>query len=118
MLMVLSHTLLSQSFSRERFCDYLEECEIKHSDIVYRQACHETGWFTSKAFREHNNLFGFMIKGEYIHFAHWKECVRYYALYQKNRLQPKENYYKFLVRIGYAEDSLYCQKLRKIKFKL
>lgn len=117
-LLVISLQVNSQTFSAKEFYAYLLECKVEHPKIVYNQACHETGWFQSKAFCQHNNLFGLVINGEYAHFAHWKECVRYYALYQRNRLRKGEDYYTFLVRIRYAEDSLYIHKLRKIKFKL
>lgn len=114
----LSLNLKAQVFTKQSFYNYIVECNIKYPDIVYKQSCLETGWFTSNVFTENNNLFGFRICGKYIRFSHWKECVRYYALYQKNRLKEGENYYSFLKRIGYAEDTLYCKKLKKLKLKL
>lgn len=108
----------AQTFTKQVFFNYIKECDIKHPELVYKQACHETGWFTSLTYRQDNNLFGFRLNNKYIHFTHWKECVRYYKKYQKRKLKKDEDYYKFLVRIKYAEDSNYCQKLRQIKFKL
>ncbi len=118
MLLLVIQITQAQEFQRQRLFDYIKECDIKFPIIVYKQACHETSWFTSPAFKKHNNLFGLRANNKYIHFTTWQECVEYYKIYQQSKYKDNEDYYKFLVRIKYAEDSLYCQKLRQMKFKL
>ena len=88
---------------------------VKCPDIVYAQAVLETGNFTSKGCTKDNNLFGIMTRnGKHAKFNHWVESVKAY----KNRVQYKhrenENYYKFLSRIGYAQDKTYNAKLKII----
>jgi len=102
----------------DTFCvkDFILELhiqDIKHPEIVLRQACLESSFFTSSLWRRANNPFGFFYKGEYLTFNHWKDAVDYYKTWQNKRYEGG-NYYLFLDRIGYAEDSLYEIKVKNI----
>lgn len=94
----------------------LEYYGVLHSEIVYAQAVLETGHFRSKVCKEYNNLFGLYnsTTKDYYKFNHWTESVIAYINYIQYRYTPPNNYYKFLERIGYAQDSLYVSKLKNI----
>ena len=71
------------------FARSLQHHNVKFSNIVIAQALLETGYFTSRIYLEHNNLFGLR--------------------------RPSDGpYYRFLQRIGYAEDVEYVRKVRAI----
>ena len=100
--------------------DYLMEAleyyNVKHKNIVYAQAILETGHFQSKVCKEYNNLFGLYssYKGDYYKFDHWSESVVAYINYIQYRYKPPDDYYQFLINIGYAEDPQYVEKLKNI----
>lgn len=87
---------------------------IKHPEIVYKQAILETGNFQSNLCIYHNNLFGLRKGKEYYKFKHWSESVLMYRNRIQSRLKENEDYYDFLSRIKYAEDSEYINKLKNI----
>lgn len=87
---------------------------VKNPEIVYKQAILETGNFKSKLCINHNNLFGLRHKKGYYKFTHWTESVIAYRNKIQNRYKDGEDYYDFLLRIGYAEDSNYINKLKNI----
>ena len=89
---------------------------VKHPEIVYAQAILETGHFRSKVCKEYNNLFGLYnsYKGDYYKFDHWSESVVAYLNYIQYRYKPPDDYYQFLIKIGYAEDLQYVEKLKNI----
>lgn len=90
--------------------------DIKYPHIVYAQALIETGNFKSDLCLSDNNLFGLYNskRGKYHRFDHWTESVIAYKDFIQRRYKPPEDYYKFLQRIGYAEDSNYISKLKEV----
>lgn len=100
----------------EGLLDALEYYGVHHTDIVYAQALLESGNFNSKLCTEGNNLFGLYDSknNDYYRFKHWSESVLAYRDYIQYRYKDKEDYYQFLKRIGYAEDSLYIDKVKRI----
>lgn len=84
---------------------------IKHPEIVFAQARLETGNFKSLLFTKNNNLFGFRGKNGYIEYDHWAESVKAYKRFQ-DKYYKGGDYYSFLERIGYAEDSNYIKKVK------
>lgn len=103
--------------SYDKLSAYIRLKEIKYPEIVIKQALLESGSFTSNVFNTCNNLFGFRTASGYLKFRNWRGSVDYYADWQ-NRKYKKGNYYDFLRRVGYAEDSTYVQKLKQFKTKL
>lgn len=88
---------------------------IKHPDIVLKQAIWETGWFKSKACTQKNNIFGFTHDGKnYLTFDSIQDCIIYYKNWQ-DRNYKGGDYYNFLEKIGYSGDSLYKSHLESIK---
>jgi flagellum-specific peptidoglycan hydrolase FlgJ len=121
-LLIITFTLL-HTFSlfaqKNKMTDsvwsYICALQIKHPEIVIRQAILESGWFKSPFLMSRNNLFGFR-KVNYLRFKNWKESVEYYKKWQdKKYTNPKEDYYKFLVRVKYATP-VYPAHLKKISW--
>lgn len=67
----------------------------------------------SKLAKTHNNLFGLRRGSGYRRFSHWTESVMAYnnLIYKRYK---GGNYYAFLEKIGYAEDSNYTNKLKAL----
>lgn len=87
--------------------------EIKYPKIVLAQAKLETGHYTSKVYKRHNNLFGLRHSKGYYKFNTWPESVTAY----KNFVQYKYkggSYLAFLEKIGYAEDPNYTKCLKAL----
>lgn len=108
--------LLSEAPDSALLFEALEYYNVQHSDIVYAQAILETGYFRSKVCKEYNNLFGLYDSknGDYYRFNHWSESVVGYLNYIQYKFHPPDDYYTFLQDIGYAEDSLYINKLKRL----
>ena len=85
---------------------------VQKPHIVLAQAKLETGNYSSKVCRTHNNLFGLRKGNRYRAYSNWTESVKAY----KNLIQDGRygggDYYAFLKRIGYAEDPQYIDKLK------
>lgn len=98
----------------------LEYYNIKHPRIVLAQAKLETGNYTSKHCINGNNLFGLYNsqKKEYFKFDHWTDCVQGYKDMIEYKLRDEEDYYDFLLRIGYAEDPEYISKIKEMEKSL
>ena len=103
---------------------YIVELNIKHPDVVLKQAKIESGNFKSKVFLENNNMFGFKkafkrantqidTNRGYAVYDSWQECVIDYALYQTYSAKNlgREEYINFLGK-HYAEDPNYKNLIR------
>lgn len=104
----------------------MQYCGVKHADIVYGQACLETGNFTSELCNTYNNLFGMRLArirqttalgatpNNYASYRSWYDSVKDVALFQQwyqEKGRDLTDYIKFLASIGYAEDPIYLNKL-------
>lgn len=89
---------------------------VEYPEIVLAQAVLETGHYKSAACLHKNNLFGLRHSdGTYMHFAHWTDAVAAYRKYiQKWDKKPPNDYYEYLDKLGYAEDSSYTAKLKEL----
>ena len=87
--------------------------------IVIAQALLETGYFTSNICVNYNNLFGLRrpSDGSYYRFKNWEESVKAYKDYIQYKYRGGD-YYKFLDKIGYAEDPKYLSKVKRISESL
>ena len=93
--------------------------DLEHPEIVVAQSVLETGHYKSQQCLQHNNLFGLYDSKNkrYYRFDHWTHSILAY----KQKVQYKYkggDYYEFLKRIGYAEDSLYVEKVKSIQKRL
>ena len=117
----------TDELTEEMLMSYIKQLNIRFPHIVLAQAKLETGNFTSRLFKENNNLFGmkcatkrpFTHKGEqrgHAKYDRWQDCVIDYALYQAAYLSKKKTeseYFAYLSE-NYAEDTNYIIVLKKI----
>lgn len=88
----------------------IKEYKFEHPKIVFSQVMWETGNLTRV---KNNNLFGF--RGtNYLKFDSWEDCIIYAKSWQDKKYVTG-NYYDFLKRVRYAEDSLYIYKIKKME---
>lgn len=131
--LVVEDSISIPTLNQENLLNEIIKQEISNPDFVLAQSLQECGDnLNSKNVKQHNNIFGFRLKKlvtknnpyGYIHYESWLECVKYYKTWQSNRLYNGEDYFSFLKRIKYAEDTNYTvaikQKLYTVrkKFKL
>lgn len=111
----------------------LEKLGFRFPEVVMAQAIHETAHFTSNIYIYCNNLFGmkFNERGyaigvcrEHAEYANKRDSIKDYLAYQKKYLTyyeknvirrtclTNEDYHKFLLWIGYAEDDDYISKIK------
>ena len=109
--LLLCMTVAGQT--REQVRQELKRQHIPHADIVLAQARLETGNFKSRRCKEQKNLFGIKHNGRYARYRTWQESVADYKKRISSRYKGGD-YYAFLKRIGYAVDSKYAQKVRRI----
>lgn len=93
---------------------------VEHPKIVLAQAKLESGNYTSYHCRVRNNFLGLYNsrKKEYFRFDHWTDCIKGYKNMVEYKLKDGEDYYDFLLRIGYAEDPEYITKVKVIEKSL
>lgn len=98
----------------------LKHYNIKHPKIVLAQAKLESGNYTSAHCIRKNNFLGLYNskKKEYYSFKHWTDCIEGYKNMIEHKHRDGEDYYAFLIRIGYASDPIYITKVKQIERKL
>lgn len=116
--------------SAENLWKEIKALDLRYPEFVFAQALLESGTFTSRLFRVHNNLFGMKVpkyresvaigqsKSGYAKYAHWTESVKDYALFQeyvvtKRGYDTKTEYIQYLDRL-YSESTGYVRKLNGI----
>ena len=104
------------------------EVNVKHPDVVYKQAILETGWFKSRSFLEHKNAFGMKRPrvrkttaiGKALGHAkydHWFQSVidyKYYQEYYDSLGFEMNDYYSFLEKAHYSSSKNYIKNLKKL----
>ena len=101
--------------SPENLLNELQAQGLEFPEIIVAQAVLETGYFKSHSCKDDNNLFGLRkADGTYMRFDHWTDCVAAYKCFIQDWKECPEDYYDYLNSLGYAEDSLYIPKLKKI----
>jgi uncharacterized FlgJ-related protein len=114
-------------FNEDKLIDKLKELNVNFPYIALAQAKLETGNYTSKIFRESNNLFGMKeaksrittAKGTQFNHAYyesWTESVYDFAFHQCRYLpniRNEEQYFQYLGQ-NYAEDPNYINRLKDI----
>ena len=114
-------------FSPSNMIATMEEVGIVYPDIVMAQARIETAHFTSKVFRENNNLFGMRlprqrsttaIGEQYNHaeYTSWRQSVVDYKLWQDKvltKVKSRRAYLRYLHK-NYAENKQYVNLIKKM----
>lgn len=114
-LMIEEAIVIGDELTVENLALEMKRVGIKHVDVVLSQAVLETGWFKCESCSfQYNNLFGFIYKGQYLKYDHWKESVAYYKWWQDQLYKDGVDYYTFLKSVGYASAPDYNQKLKSV----
>ena len=114
-------------FTQTKLIDKLKELNVKFPHIALAQSMLETGNYTSKIFRENNNLFGLReakqrittakgTENNHAYYHTWYESVLDYSFYQCRYLSniiTEEQYYDYLSQ-SYAEDPNYIKQIKNI----
>lgn len=113
-------------FSTEKLKNALVNLNVRFPHIVYAQAKLETGNFSSKIFKENNNLFGMKeatvrpttnkgTENNHAYFDSWYDSVLDYAFYQASYLKDikSESEYLQYLKENYAEAPNYIEILQK-----
>jgi len=100
---------------------------IAYPDVVLAQAKIETANFTSKIFRENNNMFGMKLPerrrttavGEnrnHAKYTSWIQSIIDYKLWQDQMIHraPTKHAYLAYLKRNYAEDKNYIKKIKQI----
>lgn len=114
------------AFSEEALIDLLRSSNIKYPYIVLAQAKIESGNFTSRIFKQNNNLFGMKepkirtttalgTRFGHAYFSNWESSVYDYAMFQNNRMRDVDSELEYYAKLadGYAEDSTYAFIIKK-----
>ena len=99
--------------SHTTFKSMLKQHKIKYHEIVYNQARLETGNFKSRGFTEFNNPLGFTLNGKLMKFKTLVHSVTYLKDLQNRRMKKNEHWYDFLIRVKWATDKTYIDKLKQ-----
>ncbi len=114
-------------FNEGKLIAKLKELNVKFPYIVLAQAKLETGNFSSKIFKENNNLFGMReakqrittaqgTENNHAYYHSWQESVLDYAFYQcryLSNISTEAQYFDYLKQ-SYAEDTSYVNRLQTI----
>ena len=112
-------------FTEDKFVVEIKRLNLKYPHIVYAQAMLESGNFTSKIFKENNNMFGMKqakvrinlasgTQHNHAYFKSWEECLYDFAFHRAtylSKLRTENDYYQYLGKY-YAEDPGYIYKLK------
>jgi hypothetical protein len=112
-------------FSESNLDFMLTKFNVRFPEIVKAQVQLETGNYSSKVYRENNNLFGMKkayrrpstckgMKNGHCYYDDWFDSVIDYILYQRvflSKIDNVDDYLKVLQN-SYAEDPRYAKKLR------
>ncbi len=126
-------TKINFTVQEKSFIPYLEKQGLRFPVIVAAQVFHETDQLRSPIYNSCNNLFGMKFndrgyatgvcrghaeyaskKASLLDYKAWQE--EYLLYYEKKVLRKscmtEEEYYKYLLWIGYAEDEKYIGKIK------
>jgi len=109
-------TLDTFKLTQEYVYTKLIEHDVKHPKIVLKQIILETGHFTSRVCLVDTNLFGLYNGKRYLHFSTYEEGIECYKKIQKK--YKGGDYYEFLRKLPYAQDTSYVNKLKQIRINV
>jgi len=116
-----------EPFSEEALVELMRNSNVKYPHIVLAQAKLESANFTSKIFKQNNNMFGMKMPkqrptsaiGEENGFAvyrDWIDCVYDYMLYQANAMSTVDNEVEYFTRLEekYCTDTGYVASVKEL----
>lgn len=126
-MVVIINKNINDSFQPYMLYDYLKELNVKFPEIVFAQACLETGNFKSQIFRDNHNCFGMKLSSrrpttthevdhDHATYNNWRESALDYAFYQAaflNDLKTKQDYMAY-IEANYSGTPGYTNLLQDI----
>lgn len=116
-----------EPFSEEALISLMRNSNIKYPHIVLAQAKLESGTFTSKIFKQNNNMFGMRMPRQrpttaiseqngFAMYRDWKDCLYDYALYQAYAMQTVNNETEYFTRLEekYCTDTGYVASVKDL----
>jgi uncharacterized FlgJ-related protein len=114
-------------FSKDKLINLLKSYHLKFPHIALAQSIQETGRFSSRIFRESNNLFGMKqaktrpttalgTQYDHAYYQNWVKSVEDYILWvtaYTNKINKEEDFYNLLQQV-YAGDPEYVNRLKQI----
>ena len=114
-------------FSEGKLIEKLKDLNVKFPWIALAQSMEETGNYTSKVFKENNNLFGMKeakqrittsigTENNHAYYNTWYESVLDYSFYQcryLSNINTEEQYFEYLSQT-YAENPNYVEKIKSL----
>jgi flagellum-specific peptidoglycan hydrolase FlgJ len=118
---------VQNNFTEEKFINKIKQLNLNYPHIAYAQAMLESGNFTSKIFKENNNMFGMKqarvrinlaksTQYNHAYFETWEDCLLDFAFHRAtyfSKLKTEQDYYNYLGKY-YAEDPSYVSKLKSM----
>ena len=118
---------VQNNFTEEKFINKIKQLNLNYPYIIYAQAMLESGNFTSKIFKENNNMFGMKqarvrinlaksTQYNHAYFETWEDCLLDFAFHRAtyfSKLKTEQDYYNYLGKY-YAEDPSYVGKLKSM----
>ena len=118
---------VQNNFTEEKFINKIKQLNLNYPHIAYAQAMLESGNFTSKIFKENNNMFGMKqarvrinlaksTQYNHAYFETWEDCLLDFAFHRAtyfSKLKTEQDYYNYLGKY-YAEDPSYIGKLKSM----
>lgn len=117
--LVIAISALCQAPTKQEFFRACDSLEIHNPNVVWAQARHESGNFTSDHYRNRNNCLGIYDskRKRYASFDSWQECLSAYKDRFQYRCKRKDytdlEYLDWVCRSGYAKDPTYKSKIKK-----
>jgi len=116
-----------EPFSEEALISLMRNSNIKYPHIVLAQAKLESGTFTSKIFKQNNNMFGMRMPRQrpttaiseqngFAVYRDWKDCLYDYALYQAYAMQTVDSETEYFTRLEekYCTDTGYVASVKDL----
>ena len=105
--------------TKDSFYRYCAFDSIRFPDVVWAQARHESGNFSSPLYRNKNNFLGLYDsrRKQYMEFDHWTDCLTAYRRYVQYKYTGRDEigeYISWLEDMGYAEDPEYTVKIERM----
>ena len=116
-----------EPFSEKALVELMRNSNIKYPHIVLAQAKLESGTFTSKIFKQNNNMFGMRMPRQrpttaiseqngFAVYRDWKDCLYDYALYQAYAMHTVDSETEYFTRLEekYCTDTGYVASVKDL----
>lgn len=117
--LVIALSAMCQTPTKQEFLKACDSLKIHNPNVVWAQACLESGNFTSAHYRNRNNCLGIYDskRKRYASFDSWQHCLAAYKSRFQYRCKRTDytdlEYLDWVCQNGYAKDPTYKSKVKK-----